>query len=74
MNIFAVKKIIRRVINYLLRWHLRNIGRHEPLRVFGSAQHDGDDRIEAAYVINLDRQPVRWELFTEEARRQKVEG
>jgi GR25 family glycosyltransferase involved in LPS biosynthesis len=68
------KDIVRKVIIYLLRLHLRHFGRHEPLRVFGPAQHDGDDRIEAAYVINLDRQPTRWKLFTGEASRQRVEG
>jgi len=75
MNIFARRNnVIKRLIKYLIRWHFRNVGSHELLRVFGPTQQDGNDRIEAAYVINLDRQPVRWELFGQEARRQKVEG
>ena len=73
MNIFVGNNITRKA-TFFFKWLLRSVGRNEPLRVFGSAQHDGNDRIEAAYVINLDRQSARWKTFTREARRQRVEG
>ncbi len=44
------------------------------MQVFAAAQHRGDDCIEAAYVINLDRQIARWKNFTKEAGRQRVGG
>lgn len=73
MNTFVGNNITRKA-TFFFRWLLRSVGRNEPLRVFGSAQDDGDDRIEAVYVINLDRQSARWQTFTKEARRQRVEG
>lgn len=73
MNILVGNSITRKA-THSIKWLLRSIGPNEPIRVFGSAQHDGEDRIEAAYVINLDRQPTRWKSFMREARRQRVEG
>jgi len=63
-----------RKVTFFFKGFLRSIDRTEPLRVFGSAQQNGDDRIEAVYVINLDRQSTRWKTFTKEASRQRVEG
>ena len=65
---------ITRKAAFFFRWLVRFLGRNEPLRVFGPAKNSDDDRIEAAYVINLDRQSARWKTFTKEARRQRVES
>jgi hypothetical protein len=64
----------QRKFSFFLKRFLRRVRRNEPLHVFGSTRTDGSDRIEAVYIINLDRQPARWRNFVGEARRQVVEG
>jgi GR25 family glycosyltransferase involved in LPS biosynthesis len=44
------------------------------LRAFSSAGNNGENGIEAVFIINLDRQPSRWKFFTREARRFTVKG
>jgi hypothetical protein len=73
MNVLVGSNITRKA-TFLVKRILRRVGRNEPIRVFDSAQIDSNDYIEAAYVINLDRQSVRWKSFTREARLQRVEG
>lgn len=67
-----------RRIAWDLRFRLRNLvrkmRRNEHLRVLGSTENGGSEPIEAVYVINLDRQQVRWKSFADEARRQRADG
>ena len=48
--------------------------RAEQLRAFGSEERNGENGIEAVFIINLDRQPLRWKFFAREARRLRVAG
>jgi GR25 family glycosyltransferase involved in LPS biosynthesis len=73
MNIIAGSRISRRVAFWVKRG-LRDLGSCESLSAVGPALIANDDQIQAAYVINLDRQPARWANFVTEARRQKVDG
>lgn len=61
---------IARKFAFAIKSFLRSFSKSVPLNVIGS----GPDRIEAVYVINLDRQPARWESVKVEACRQVVEG
>src|SRR5689334_23374523 len=51
---------------------MRLLAAKEPLKVVGRSGEA--DLIEAVYIINLDRQPTRWENFQSEARRQAIVG
>ncbi len=73
MNIVVGNKI-RRKIGFLFRRLLRNLGSKNEIKVFRTKNNTEDDRIEAAYIINLDRQSDRWKQFKKEANYQKVEG
>lgn len=59
---------------FALKSVLRSLAVKEPLKVFGTQQGSDSDCIETVYIINLDRQPSRWENFKREARRQVVQG
>jgi GR25 family glycosyltransferase involved in LPS biosynthesis len=63
-----------RKLGFAFKSLLRSLAVKEPLKVFGTQQGSDSDCIEAVYIINLDRQPSRWENFKREARRQVVEG
>ena len=73
MNIVVGNKILRKV-DFLFRLLLRSLGSKNEIRVFGTKKNTEDDRIEAMYIINLDRQSDRWKQFKKEANCQKVEG
>ncbi len=55
---------------FLLKRLLRSLHRRSELEIFGTS----NERIEVAYVINLDRKPKRWRQFVREANYQKVFG
>lgn len=73
MNLLAGQNITRK-ISYFFKRLVRNLSKKERLRMFGPPMAGDADYIEAAYIINLDRQKSRWENFTKEAKRQRVEG
>lgn len=73
MNVVFGNKI-RLKISLLLRRTIRNLGRRREINVFDRQNTALSDRIEAAYVINLDRQRDRWMRFKKEAIYQKVKG
>ena len=63
---------LKKTLSFALKRVFRAFTVREPLKVFGTAV--GSGLIENVYVINLDRQPARWESFKREAQRQIVEG
>lgn len=71
MNPFRGHPLTRR-LGFALKRFMRSLAAKEPLEVVGRSGNA--DRIEAVYIINLDRQPSRWENFQGEARRQAVIG
>jgi GR25 family glycosyltransferase involved in LPS biosynthesis len=73
MNIVTGIKILRKV-DFLFRWLLRSIYIKNEIKVLRTKNNAEDDYIEAAYIINLERQPNRWKQFKKEANYQKVEG
>ena len=72
MHPFRGNRFARR-LGFALKAILRCFAVKVPLKVFGTQEGSNSDRIEAVYIINLDRQPSRWENFRSEARRQVVE-
>lgn len=72
MNPLRGRKIGNK-ISFLLKRLLRTIAGREPLKVFGPPGSRSNDRIEAVYIINLDRQIARWEIVKVEAHRQILE-
>lgn len=73
MNPFAGNSLLRKA-GLLGKLFLRSFHRPELLRAFGSVGNNGENGIEAVFIINLDRQPSRWKFFTREARRLTVTG
>ncbi len=73
MNIIAGSEFSRR-LTFWIRRLLRDLGTSEPLSALAPTGIADADRIQAVYIINLDRQPVRWANFVDEALRHRVEG
>ncbi len=73
MHLFRGNWFLRR-LGVAFKTILRSIAVKAPLKTFDTRQGSKSDRIEAVYIINLDRQPARWENVKSEARRHVVEG
>ena len=71
MNIIVGNKT-RRKVEFFIKRLIRNLGSKSKIKAFSTKNIN--DRIEAAYIINLDRQSDRWKQFEKEAKYQKVEG
>ena len=69
MNIVNGNRI-KRKIDFFIKRLIRRLGKRNEIKVFGSSE----DKIGAAYVINLDRQKNRWIQFVKEAKFQKIKG
>lgn len=63
-----------RRLRFAFKTILRSLAVKAPLKTFDTQQGSNSDRVEAVYIINLDRQHSRWEAFRTEARRHVVEG
>jgi hypothetical protein len=67
MNIVFGNQISRK-IHFFLKRISRDMTKRNEITVVGSSK----DKIEAIYIINLDRQNNRWKQFEKEAQIQKV--
>lgn len=73
LHLFHGNRFTRRLA-YALKAMLRCFSFEQPLTVFADPRNESSSRIEAVYIINLDRQPSRWEDFKREARRHVVDA
>lgn len=73
MNPLQGQQFTRRIA-FAYKWVLRSLVSKEPLDVFGPPGQCDRGSIDAVYIINLDRQPARWDIFSREAHRQRISG
>ena len=73
MHLFRAQRFTGR-LGIAFKRFARAFAFDETLHAFGGEGDTISGCIEAVYIINLDRQPSRWEDFKGEARRHRVEG